>query len=137
MMGIEENKQIARDFLSAWNAGGQDIIDDLAHHDLTVQYTHFGEPVQGIERFKHILRQTHHSFPDLKIQVDEMIAEGEQVMVWWTYTGTHQQEELFGVPPTGKAVQVQGITVYRIIGGRVREERGMVDNIALMMQLQT
>jgi steroid delta-isomerase-like uncharacterized protein len=131
-----ENKKIAEQYLSAWNAGFEDVVDRLAHPELIVQYTHFGEPVKGVERFKDVLRQTHHYFPDLTIQVDEIIAEGAQVVVAWTYEGTHQQEALFDVQPSGKRVRVSGITVYRITGGKVIEERGIVDNLSLMMQLQ-
>jgi steroid delta-isomerase-like uncharacterized protein len=135
-MKIEDNKKIAEQFIGAWNAGAENRVDGLAHPDLIVQYTHFEEPVRGIERFKDILRQTHHSFPDLQLTVDRTIGEGERVVVWWTYTGTHQHEELFGVQPTGKRVQVPGITEFRITGGKVIEERGIVDNLSLMMQLQ-
>jgi predicted ester cyclase len=92
--------------------------------------------VEGVDRFKDILRQTHHSFPDLQITLDRMVAEGERVVVWWTYVGTHQREVLFGVEPSGKRVKVSGITEYRIINGQVIEERGIVDNLGLMMQLQ-
>jgi steroid delta-isomerase-like uncharacterized protein len=135
MMTVEENKQLARRFINAWNAGAENSIDALAHPDFEVQYTHFGEPVRGIERFKDILRQTHHSFPDLEIEVEDMVAEGDRVVVWWTYTGTHQQEQVFGAEPTGKRVLVPGITIYRIVDSQVIEERGIVDNMSLMSQL--
>jgi steroid delta-isomerase-like uncharacterized protein len=135
-MTIEDNKKIANQFLQAWNAGGEDQVDGLAHPEITVQYTHWGELVKGVDRFKDILRQTHHSFPDLQITLDRMVAEGERVVVWWTYVGTHQREVLFGVEPSGKRVKVSGITEYRIINGQVMEERGIVDNLGLMMQLQ-
>jgi predicted ester cyclase len=127
---------IAADFLSAWNAGCEGQVDALAHPAFTVQYTHFGEPIVGIERFKHVLRQTHHCFPDLTILIAEMVAESDVVVVWWTYEGTHQREVLFDVQPSGRRVRVPGISQYRITGGKVIEERGIVDNLSLMMQLQ-
>jgi len=106
MLIAEQNQHVAAQFLSAWNAGAADIVDALAHPDLTVECTHFGEPVQGIERFKHILRESHH------------------------------QEVLFGLPPSGKRLRVQGIMTDRITGGKVLEKRGIVANLSLVMQLQ-
>jgi steroid delta-isomerase-like uncharacterized protein len=102
--------------------------------DIAVHYSHFPEPVRGRQGFKQILAQTFASFPDMKISAEELIAEGDKVMVRWTYRATHQVE-VFGLPPTGQPVQVSGITVYRIAGGRVVEERGVVDNFSLMQQL--
>ena len=57
-------------------------------------------------------------------------------MVRWTYRGTHQGQELFGIPPTGAPVEVQGITIYRIEGGRVVEEVGVGDTATLRAQLE-
>lgn len=134
-MPTEQNKDIARRFLQAWNAGGLDVIDELAAPGFTVFYTHFPAPLPDAESFKQALRQTYASFPDIHITAEEIIAEGERVVVRWTYRGTHRQGELFGIPPAGREVQVSGITIYRIANGQVLEERGVVDNLSLMQQL--
>ena len=134
-MSTDENKAIARRFIQAWSAGGIGIIDELAAPDITVAYTHYPEPIHGAESFKQMLTQTFASFPDMRITVDELIAEGDKVAVRWTYSGTHQGEEVFGIPPTGKEVRVSGITVYRIADGKVVEESGLVDAFSLMLQL--
>lgn len=134
-MHTEENKSIARRFMQAWNAGGEDILDILAAPEITVSYSHFPEPVQGPRQFKEILRQTHTSFPDLQISVQEVIGEQDQVVVFWSYQGTHQHGDVFGIPPTGKSVRVSGITRLRIAEGKVIEESGVVDNFSLMQQL--
>lgn len=130
-----ENKAIARRFIQAWNAGGQNIVDELAAPDIVVFYSHFAEPVQGAEGFKQILTQTFTSFPDLKITPEEPIIEGDQAVVRWTYRATHQQGEIFSISPSGKQIEVSGITIYRIANGKVIEERGVVDNLSLMFQL--
>jgi predicted ester cyclase len=82
-----------------------------------------------------MLTQTSTSFPDMQITADELIAEGNKVVVRWTYTATHQQEEVFGIPPRGKRVRVPGITVYRIAAGKIVEEIGVADALSLMVQL--
>lgn len=127
---------IARRFLQAWNAGGESIVDELAAPELVVSYTHFPEPLRGREAFKHALRQTHVYFPDLQITAEEVLTVGETAVVRWSYEATHQRGELFGVPAAGQRVEVHGITIYRVSQGSVREERGVVDNLALLTQLQ-
>ena len=62
------------------------------------------------------------------------MAEGDKVMVRWTYQAT-PQVEVFGIPATGKQVRVSGMTVYRIPYGKVVEESGVIDNFSLMHQL--
>lgn len=126
---------IARQFIQAWNAGQRDIVDDLAAPTLTVAYPHFPEPLEGPEAFKEMLAQTHHFFPDLTIEVDAVVAEGNQAVVHCRYRGTFQHGAMFGVEAAGQSVEVTGMTRYRIVDGTVREERGLVDNLGLMTQL--
>ncbi len=130
-----ETKTIAQDFMQAWSAGGENIIDALAAPDITVIYSHFPAPVHGADQLKSILRQTHTSFPDLQLTVQEIIGEEDQAVVRWSYQGTHQQGEVFGIAPTGKSVKVSGITFLRIEDGKVVEESGIVDNFTLQQQL--
>ena len=126
---------IARQFIQAWNAGQRDVVDDLAAPDLTVAYPHFPEPLEGPDAFKEMLAQTHHFFPELAIEMDAVLAEGHQAAVHWRYQGTFQNGEMFGVEAAGQSVEVTGLTRYRIADGAVQEERGVVDNFGLMMQL--
>ena len=126
---------IARRFIQAWNAGCRDIVDELAATDLMVSYTHFPEPFRNPESFKDMLADTHRSFPDLSIEVDDLVSDGTRVVVHWTYRGTFQQGEMFGVQAAGQPVEVVGVTMYRIEDGEVKSERGIVDNLSLMMQL--
>lgn len=134
-MSLENNKAIARRFVQAWNAGRSDVVDALASPDLVVSYAHFAEPLRGPDAFKEALEQTHRSFPDIAIEVDDLMAEGDKVMVSWTYRASHREGELFGVQPRGAKVTVQGITIYRIADGKVVEERGVVDNLGMLFQL--
>ena len=62
------------------------------------------------------------AFPDLRMSVQEMIAEGDKVAVLWTFQGTHTGSGYKGLPPTGTRVEVRGITIWRIVDGRIVEE---------------
>ena len=72
--------------------------------------------------------------PDLRSTVDEMIAEGDQVVTRWTGTGTHDGE-LMGIGATGKTISVSGIGIHRIADGKVVEHRSLFDQLGFMQQL--
>jgi len=84
-----------------------------------------------------MLKQTHHFFPDLEIKLKEVIPSGNgpSTTINWEYNGTHENGNLFGVESSGKQVIVQGITLLRFQNGKAVEEKGIVDNLSLMMQL--
>jgi predicted ester cyclase len=74
------------------------------------------------------------AFPDVSVEIDELVAEGDRVAVATTFTGTHEGE-LMGVSPTGRRVSVTGIDMVRVAGGRIVEHRGLTDIVGLMRQL--
>jgi steroid delta-isomerase-like uncharacterized protein len=135
-MSLEENREVARRFIGAWNASGRAVVDDLASPDLVVTYPHFEAPIIGRTGFRQMLEETHRFFPDMRIEVDDLVVERDRAVVVWTYEATHREGELFGRPAAGAKVRVSGMTIYTIEDGRVREERGVVDNLSLMAQLQ-
>ena len=73
-------------------------------------------------------------FPDLRISIDQLLAIDDRVVGCFTFTGTHRGE-LFGMPPTGRAIAVRQIAIYRIASGRVVEEWEVSDQLGLMQQL--
>ena len=131
----KDPKAIATRFLQAWSAGGEAVIDELADPELEVYYSHFPDVIEGPDAFKEMLQRMFVSFPDIRIEADEVLAEGDRVMVRWTYTATHQAGEIFGVAPSGKAIRVSGITIYGIEDGRVQSEEGVADSLSMMLQL--
>jgi steroid delta-isomerase-like uncharacterized protein len=131
----ELNKLIARRFLKIWNAGGEALVDDLAAPDIVFSHSRLQEPMRGASLLKQVLAQTHDSFPDMRIEADEVLAEGDKVMVRWTYRATHRNNVLFGVAPSGKRVEVSGVSVYRIVNRQVVEEIGLSDTMSLILQL--
>jgi steroid delta-isomerase-like uncharacterized protein len=128
-------ERISRRFIQAWNAGERHVVDELASPDLVVSYTHYPEPYHGPEAFKGMFSKTHHFFPDLRVEVRNVVADGNQAFVRWTYLGTFQNGEMFGVSASGQPVEVTGMTIYEIEGGMVKREEGVVDNLTLMQQL--
>jgi len=97
------------------------------------QFPAFGKLACKTDQLK--LHKTHHFFPDLSIEVRDIVAEAPKAVVRWTYRGTFQNGEMFGVAAAGQSVEVPGMTIYEIDDGAVQREEGMVDNLALMHQL--
>ena len=62
------------------------------------------------------------AFPDLHITVDRLVAEGDFVTVIWTLRGTHTAFGYGWLPPTGAKLELRGITVWRVLNGRIRDE---------------
>ena len=136
-MNKNELKNIAAEYMQIWSAGNADLLDKYADENILADYTHFENPYKGTADYKSMLEMTYDFFPDLKITIEKLIAnEGEEkVTVEWKYDGTHKNGNLFGVESSGKKISVSGITVLEIKNGLVKKEKGIVDNLSLIMQL--
>jgi steroid delta-isomerase-like uncharacterized protein len=127
----EENKALA---LRSWEASNNpDIIDEVYTPDLV--WHDPDQDIRGSEEAKQFLSMYQTAFPDLNATVEDVIAEGDQVVTRWTIRGTHQGEiEEFG-PPTGKQAELQGITIHRFEDGKIVEEWERYDNLSALQQL--
>jgi steroid delta-isomerase-like uncharacterized protein len=92
------------------------------------------EDVQGTEGLRQFVGRILATFPDMRVTVEDEVAEGDKVVTRWTGRGTHRDEFLV-ITPTGNRVEVTGITIHRIEGGKIAEEWEMPDNLGLMQQL--
>jgi steroid delta-isomerase-like uncharacterized protein len=132
----EENKKKARRFME--EAFGQDkpeLLDDLLDPDF-VRYDPYIEAgaVRGVQTVKENIVWFHNVFPDLTCTVEDQVAEGEKVVSRYTIRGTHQGE-FFGVPATGKRIELRGIQIDRLEGGKMVEERAEFDLLGALQQL--
>ena len=76
------------------------------------------------------------AFPDRVDVIEDIIAEGDRVGMLWRLTGTHQ-ENLFGIPPTGRRVDIHEIGLFRLADGKITEGWFMADELGLLIQLGT
>lgn len=136
-MERNELKQIAWDYMQIWSAGKENLLDEFADENLKVDYTHFEKTYNNIPDYKAMLKQTHEFFPDLQITLNEVIPNENlnSATVFWEYKGTHENGNLFGIESSGKFVSISGITLLQFQGGKVKAEKGIVDNLNLLMQL--
>ncbi len=130
-MSAEENKALAR---RSWEGlDNPDTLDEVQTTDV-VWHNPEGD-IQGIEEAKQFATMFTTAFPDMSATVEDVVAEGDKVVTRVTIRGTHQGEvEEFG-PPTGRQVEVRGITIHRIEGDKIAEEWNSYDNLSIMQQL--
>ena len=133
-MSIQENKTIAPSFIQVWGKGNLDIIDELAAPSLSVQYPIMPQVVRGNKTFRKVMEKFRSAFPDSDLQIEEEIAEDDKVVIRWSFSGTHQGG-LLDIPATGKKVRWTGITIYRIVDGKVLEEKGEEDFLGFFRQI--
>ncbi len=132
----EEHKMIVRRlFEEVWNEGRLDVLDKIAAADYInhpqAHQPNFGGGVEGEKQFISMYRS---AFPDVQMTIEDMLAEGDKVVVRWTGRGTHNGE-LMGIPPTGKQATVTGIAILRITDGKLAEGWGEFDALGMMQQL--
>ena len=129
----EESKALARRSWELVSQRNPDLLEEVYAADLV--WHEPDQDVQGIEEAKQYLSMYLTAFPDLNTTVEDAMAEGEKAVTRWTISGTHQGEiEEFG-PPTGRPVEIKGITIHRIEDGKIVEEWERYDNLSIMQQL--
>ena len=132
-MSSEANKAvIARFYETALNAGDVTVLEELASPDYE---EHDPIPGQGTGRdgLRDRVRMIVDAFGQ-RFTVEDVIAEGDRVVVRWTGSGTHVGE-FMGIPPTGRPFTISGIDIYRIADGTMVEHWHVVDQLALLGQL--
>ena len=129
------NKALSKRILDeAFNAGKLAVMDEILADGFVNYDAALPEPGVGIDAAKASVSGYRDAFPDLKITIEDQIAEGDSVVTRWTARGTHQGG-LMGIPATGKQATVTGITIDRIADGRITESRTNWDTLGLLQQI--
>jgi len=136
-MTTAQNKALARRFYDdVCNARRLEVADELFAAD----FVYHGLPSvspggTGPEAIKREVSIYHRGFPDARWVVHEVLsAENDTAIVRWTGQGTHQAD-LSGIPPTGKPVSVEALTLIRLRNGKIVEMWDNWDALALMQQI--
>jgi|RhiMetdeSRZDD1v2_1073273.scaffolds.fasta_scaffold97765_3 steroid delta-isomerase-like uncharacterized protein len=134
-MSIEQNKALARQLVEeVLNRGDMSRADELLAADF-IEHEELppGVPT-GREAPKQLTTMLRSAFPDFKATINDLIAEGDKVVIHMTWNGT-QQGEFMGIPPTGKRISVGIFDILRIAEGQIVEHWGLMDRMAMMQQL--
>src|SRR5687768_8248188 len=132
---VEESKTLYRRwFEEVVSRGDLDLADELLAPDYLLHFPGLPGPVDA-ETHKGLVLAFRAGFPDWKETIDDVIAEGDKVVVRVTGRGTHEGE-FQGIPASGRAVSATGIGIARIEGGRIAEAWAAYDALGLMQQLE-
>ena len=135
-MSAQQNKALARRFMDeVWNKGNLNFIDEVTDPNFVSHDPAGPEDMGGgVEGAKQFVEMYRNAFPDTQMSVEDVIAEGDKVVTRWTVRATHQGE-LMGIPPSGNRVEVTGISIDRIEGGKFVETWSNYDALGIMQQL--
>lgn len=134
-MSTEQNKVLVTRVNKEFIEGGNEAtVHEIFASDFINHTAPPGSP-QGPEAviyfFNGLLKP---AFPDLKVEIHEMIAEGDKVTTRKSFHATHQGE-FFGVPPTNKSVVMEVIDIITLRDGKYKEHWGILDMQGLMAQI--
>jgi serine phosphatase RsbU (regulator of sigma subunit) len=133
-VSAEENKAIFRRYVEEIaHQGNLEVADEI--FDRYVAHQPDGSTLErGPENVKRFQRQWRSAFPDIRISIEEQIAEGDKVVNRFTIRGTHQTE-FRGMAPTGEEIELKGVTIFRFSPeGKVVETWDSYDQLSLMRQ---
>lgn len=134
---MADNKATFTRFCAAMSTGDPQVIertiDELVAPDARIR-TPVPVGGSGPDVLKAVFGHLVTAFPDLRVTVEDMVAEGDKVVSRNTVTGTHRGEHL-GIAPTGRHISYDEIFIVRFAGGRIAETWGVVDVLAQLRQL--
>jgi steroid delta-isomerase-like uncharacterized protein len=133
----EENKEkMRRVFEEAFGQGKKEVVDEVLDSDFVCwdPNSETGE-IRGAETIKGEIEFFRNAFPDFYWRVEDQVSEGDNVTTRYTFGGTHQGE-FFGVPGTGKRIEITGINIDRFDeSGKLVEEWAEYDLLGAMRQM--
>lgn len=130
----KNEKIIRRYFDEAWNLGKLDVLDEIIDPNYINHSPGLPNPTPGPNGLKPIIAAIRMGFPDLHFQIDDIVISEDKVAVRCTMKGTHLGD-LFGMPPTGKKVNVNQMQIEYIKDGKIVEHWRQSDDIGMMKQL--
>ncbi len=113
--------------------GRVEVLDEILAPDF-VDHDPAPDVTPDREGLKQFFRGMHKSFPDMKAEVDEMVATDDHVAIRYTVSGTHEGA-FMGFEPTGRAFKVAAMQIARFENGKVKERWGLTDQIGMLTQL--
>src|SRR5207249_9868998 len=128
----EQNKAIAKRAFEEILSGGRfELAEELYAKDFINHGIHRNA---SLKEDQAALKGWHDAFPDVSIMPEKLIAEDDLVTIYWIARGTNTGTGN-GLPATGKKAELAGITIWRIVDGRIKEEWSAFDQLSMMQQL--
>jgi steroid delta-isomerase-like uncharacterized protein len=127
----EKNKAVARSFFEEVLDRGQ--FDKYAESHARDFVAHGRDHDATLAEDMAAAKEERKALPNMHMKVNQMVAEADLVVVYWTASGTNTHEGM-GFPATGKKITVPGMTIFRFKKGKISEEWGVFDMSSAMQQ---
>jgi steroid delta-isomerase-like uncharacterized protein len=131
---MTDNKAIARHFLEGFNSDNLATADEFIAANFTNHDPGTPPLPTGPDGYRQLVSTYRTIYPDLRMTVDDLLAEGDKVVCRWTAQGQNTGP-LMGMPATDKQATVTGISILAIAGGKVTEQRVNWDTLGMLQQL--
>ena len=135
-----ENEKVEKNikmYSNTWdeiiNAGNLDLINDTNFTD-DITLVMSPENIVGIEGFKDYYSNFVNGFSDVEFTLVDVFGQGDKIVKHWHFKGTHSGD-FFGIPATGKSVNVEGVTLVKMKDGKIAQEQDFMDNMIFLQQL--
>jgi steroid delta-isomerase-like uncharacterized protein len=132
-LGGEQNKHVVRRlYEEVFGQGWLELADQLVHPEC--RDLHDPQDRRGPARVKEVATMLRTAFPDQRWEIEQLVAEGDHVAMYCTWTGTHEGA-FMGIPPTGRRATVPHMYLFRLDAGQVTEYAAVRDDLGMMRQL--
>jgi predicted ester cyclase len=133
-MSTEENKALVRRYVEEFvDQGNFDLQGEIFAPNF-VRYGAGSDPANSLEDLKHFFVMLHSGFPGFQSTMEDLLSEGDKMVLRFTFRGTHQGV-FMGIAPTGKQVTMSGIDILRIADGKTVEMWNQEDVLGMMRQI--
>jgi predicted ester cyclase len=134
-VSAEENKAVVRRFLEGiFSQGNPEVVDELADPDFVVHDPSSEAGDVDAQGVKESIAWSHNAFPELRVTIEDQVAEGDKVATRWRVSGTHQGE-MMGAAPTGNQVTFAGTQTDYLSGGKIVESWSNWDTLGMLRQI--
>jgi steroid delta-isomerase-like uncharacterized protein len=133
-MPIDAKAIVRRLYEDVWNKRKLDVVSDLFSPSHAVRDNNSSGSSVGPEAYKIQVAMFLAAFPDLRLLVEDTVAEKDKLVAAWTISGTHTGE-FMGIRPTHKKVSIEGITIHYFANGKIIDSHSSWDALGLMRQL--
>lgn len=135
-MSVQDNIQLlTRWFREVWNEGNTETIHELLSPDaVAIGQAGSGVEFHGPKEFISFVEQIRAAFPDIHVEVEDAFGADDKVVLRWSARMTHRGDGL-GIPATGKQIRLTGITIVRIVNGRIVAGWDNWDQLGMLQQI--
>ncbi len=137
---IAQDSSIEKDiemYTTVWdNVLNKGQIDQINENNFTEDVVIISNPenIVGLENFKAHYQNFLTGFSDIEFDIVDIFGQDDKIVKHWNFKGKHSGE-FFGIPPTGKTVEVEGVTLVKMENGKIAREQDFMDSMTFMSQL--